>query len=190
MGPMVTDLMQCLPVAVKKFTFGRLAVALAVESVEQLALQKRELSERLDYLIEKSGMDSGVEQSLDVLRSHLQEFERGWSKLSVAQQKRLIKRTIVRLEVHPNMVGINFYLADGRLGFMPIDSEVRANNISEFGISKNNIIPFKTKKPTASNLSVQFSRVVNYGDDGQDRTADLEFRKLLLYPTELHRRDV
>ncbi len=25
-------------------------------------------------------------------------------------------------------------------------------------------------------------------DDGQDRTADLEFRKLLLYPTELRRR--
>ena len=132
--------------------------------VEQLAIQKRELSERLDYLMEKSGEDSGVAQSLDVLRSHLQEFERGWSKLSVAQQKRLVKRTIVRLEVHPNMVGINFYLADGRLGFMPIDTEVRANNTSEFGISKNNIIPFKTKKSTASNLSVQFSRVVNCGD--------------------------
>ena len=139
---------------------------LAVESIELLAIQKRGLSVRLENLIEKSSEENGLSQSLDVLRDHLQEFNRGWTKLTVAQQKRLLRRTILRLEVHPDMVGINFLLADGRLGFMSIDSGVQANNISANGVSKNVILPFKTKKPGESNLSVQNLRVVNNGDDG------------------------
>ncbi len=171
---------------------------LAVESMEQLAKQKRNLSERLECLMEQSGEESGLLQSLDVLRDYLQEFNRGWAKLTVAQQKRLLRRTIVRLEVHPNMVGINFLLADGRLGFMPIDSGVQATNISAIDASQNVILPFKTKKPAESNLSVQNLRVVNSGEgcprvvEHQELTVtrwyQIEWRRQVVDLTELAKR--
>ena len=143
---------------------------LVVDSMEQLAERKNDLTLRLDNLKDQSADDYGLTQSLDGLRDRLQEFNRGWSKMTVAQKKRLLRRTIKRLEVHPDMVGINFYLADGRMGFMPIESDPTANCISKNGGYENNVIPFKNKKPTDSNLSVPCSRVVNNGDLAPTRT--------------------
>ena len=84
--------------------------------------------------------------------------------MTVAQQKRLLRRTIARLEVYSNKVGINYFLAEGKTGAMAIDSDFMAKDFLANGHPKNNVIPFKSKKPTDSNLSVPCSRVFKSGD--------------------------
>ena len=87
--------------------------------------------------------------------------------MTVAQQKRLLRRTIARLEVHPDRVGIVYYLADGKTSSMSLDLEPWTKSISSIDSSENNLLQLKRKKPADSNLPVPFSRVVNIGDRGR-----------------------
>lgn len=138
--------------------------AMVAEQMDQLAKKKRDLSLKMDRLQELSVDENGLLDSVDYIRDRLNEVQRGWAKMTVAQKKRLLRRLIARLEVHPDKVGIVFFMANGMEALGPLDVGFTANGISPNGGSKNKVIPFKNKKPTETNLSVQNLRVVNNGE--------------------------
>jgi hypothetical protein len=137
---------------------------LVVEQMDQLAQKKKELGQRLENLRELNVDENGLSESIELIRDRLNDIQRGWAKMTVAQKKRLLRRLIARLEVHPDKVGINYFLANGAEGSGLLDVGFTATDSAASSAPANNVIPFKNKKPAVSNLPVQNLRDVSNGE--------------------------
>lgn len=161
---------------------------LVIEQMDQLAQKKKELVQRIDRLRELSADDHGLSESLEFIRDRLTDIQRGWAKMTVAQKKRLLRRLIVRLEVHPDKVGINYFMANGMETSGPLSVEFPSNETGSIGDQKNNVYPLKRRGPPESNLSVQNLRELKNGDSAPARTGNPHLRRMVLYPVELRSR--
>jgi hypothetical protein len=132
--------------------------------------------------------DVVASDAVHFIKQRLNEFMQGFSKATGFQKKRLLRRVLQQLVLGSEGVSIFFHLSD--TGEVPINKLQLVRDESKKASGNEGICLISRASGEASKLSVFSSDIRKLGDDGQDRTADLEFRKLLLYPTELHRRDV
>ena len=137
---------------------------LVVEQMDQLAVRKKSLVQRIERLRDQQGNEVDLTESIAFIKERLAEVDRGWSKMTVAQKKRLIRRLISRLEVYHDRVGINYFLANGNEGQGQIEVESSYDHENVNGDCQNNVVPFKNKKPAISKLPVPRSRVVKIGE--------------------------
>ncbi len=153
------------------------------KTFEALCKEKTDLEEKLSRLDQVPTRQEVASESTHAIGESLREFERGFRKATSAMKKRLLRKVLKQVVVTPKGLSIFMHLADG------VEIPNHQLKLVKVSGSKNEQNPpialARKASGDVSKLSVVCSDIDKDGDPGLDRTGDLQFRKPLLYPTEL-----
>lgn len=163
------------------------ATKLLSESIERIAKEKRELSERLQGMSEHGKRGNSTGEAIQAIKARLGEFERGFAKATPMQKKRLLRRTVQQLVLANRGISVFFHQAeeDGASAHkmhLVLDDLAQGAKVPTYFLTR-------TDREAFPKLSVLSSSIRKFGDSSWIRTSGPLLRRQMLYPTELWSHD-
>ena len=159
------------------------ALKMISDAIEKIAKEKRALTEHLESMSQSDFSSDSVKSSIQVVKDRLSDFTRGFLKATSTQKKRLLRRAIKQLVLTHDGLSIFFFLAedDQTSGHKMQLGRDEGGKTSKSG----NFFLINRDGGSAPKQLVAGASIGKSGDLDASCTHDLQFRKPLLYLSEL-----
>lgn len=159
------------------------ALKMLSEAVEKVAKEKRVLTEYLESLSDATERDESGGSDIQLIKQRMSDFMQGFKKANPNFKKRLLRRMIKQLVLTTEGLSIFYYLAEddetpGHKMQLVRDEGAKDEKLDQFFL-------VGAAKAGTPNLSASRSDIGKDGDPSVSCTRDLQFRKPLLYLSEL-----